>query len=322
MKKQAIALSVGVGFFFVGRILPLSALKKGKWVILALSIALLALVYVPGLGMSSYGATRWISLGFVTFQPSEIAKFGLVIFLAGYFCDHPPVTIKNLIVPLLATGGVCALVITEPNMSITMVIGLSSLVVCYVAGMKKKWFAFLFVLVVLGAVCLIATEPYRIKRLVAFIDPWENPKGEGYQLIQSFYAIASGGLFGKGLFCSRQKLLFLPFSESDFIFSVIAEETGLLGCMVVMVLFFLYIMTGIRTSIKSKGRYELLLSAGLTAVVGWQVVINLAVVTGTIPPTGVPLPFVSAGGSSLLSFLFVTGILSGLSARTSESGNA
>ena len=316
VKKQAVALGVGVLAFFGGRFIRPEWLKKGKWIILAFSAAFLALVYVPGLGMSSYGATRWISLGFVTVQPSEVSKFGLMIFLAAYLSDHPPVCVKNCIVPALAVLGVCALVITEPNMSITMVIAFSSILLFFVAGLPRKTFLPLGVCALVGAVGLIVLEPYRIKRLTAFLDPWQTPKAEGYQLIQSFYAVASGGLFGKGLFNSRQKLLFLPFSESDFIFSVIAEETGLFGCLLLMSLFAILIVSGFKTAIDAKNRYEMLLSAGLTGIIGFQTLINLAVVTGCIPPTGVPLPFVSAGGSSLISFLFFSGVLSGLSART------
>lgn len=318
VRKQSIALAVGIGFFFAGRFIKPVWLKKANWIILIVSIGLLALVYIPGLGMSSYGATRWISLGFVTFQPSEISKFGLMIFFAGYMAEKPPVCVKNMIVPVLATIAVCALVITEPNMSITMVIGLSTLLLFYAAGLPKKIFVILLFVVIAGGVGLILIEPYRIKRLTAFLNPWENPKAEGYQLIQSFYAVGSGGLFGKGLFCSRQKLLFLPFAESDFIFSIIAEETGLIGCVIVMLVFLIFIVSGFRTAIVSENRFKMLLATGLTAVIGFQTLINLAVVTGCIPPTGVPLPFVSAGGSSLISFLFVAGLLSGLSAGTKK----
>ena len=316
VKKQAVALGVGLLAFFAGRFIKPEWLKKGKWIILAFSAVFLALVYVPGLGMSSYGATRWISLGFITFQPSEISKFGLMVFLAGYMADRPPTCVKNCIVPAAAVLVTCGLVITEPNMSITMVIALSALLLFYAAGLPKKNFLFLLIAALLGAVGLILAEPYRLKRLTAFLDPWQNPKAEGYQLIQSFYAVASGGLFGKGLFQSRQKLLFLPFAESDFIFSVIAEETGLFGCVALMCIFAALVISGFRTALAANNRYEMLLSSGLTAVIGFQTLINLAVVTGCIPPTGVPLPFVSAGGSSLISFMLVSGILSGLSART------
>ncbi|MBO4539070.1 MAG: putative lipid II flippase FtsW [Clostridia bacterium] len=322
VKKQAAALGVGLVAFFSGRFIKPEWLKKCKWIVLALSAVFLALVYVPGLGMSSYGATRWISFGFVTFQPSEISKFGLMIFLAGCLADHPPTRIKNCIVPTIAVIVCCSLVITEPNMSITMVMALSALLLFYAAGLPKKSFILLLIVAVLGAAGLILAEPYRLKRLTAFLDPWQNPKAEGYQLIQSFYAVASGGLFGKGLFKSRQKLLFLPFAESDFIFSVIAEETGLFGCTVLMSIFAAFIISGFRTALAAKNRYEMLLSTGLTAVIGFQTLINLAVVTGCIPPTGVPLPFVSAGGSSLISFLLVSGILSGLSARTKNTVSA
>ncbi len=322
LKKQAVALGVGAVAFFAGRNLPIEILRKGKWVILVFSLVLLALVFIPGLGMSSYGATRWITLGFVTFQPSEFSKFGIVLFLSAYLAEKPPTCVKNLIVPVLVTAAGCGMVLAEPNMSITMVVGLSVLALFYAAGMKKKFFVVVLLIVAAGAVGLVAAEPYRIRRLLAFIDPWQNPKGEGYQLIQSFYAVASGGLFGKGIFSGRQKLLFLPFSESDFIFSVIAEETGLFGCAVLLVIFAVFLIMGVRMAMSCYTRYETLLATGITAVTGWQALINFAVVTGMIPPTGVPLPFVSAGGSSLVCFLFFSGVLSGLAARTKARKNS
>ena len=320
VKKQAFALIGAVVAMAAGSFLKPKFFQKGKYGILVLSVVLLALVFIPGLGVESYGATRWIDLGFTTIQPSELSKFGLMIFLSAYMSENPPDKPKNLIVPLLAGGSVCLLVMAEPNMSVTVCIGCCILLTLFVAGGKKRTFIPIVLAVAAAVPVLILAEPYRVKRLIAYLDPWQNPLGEGYQLIQSYYAIGSGGLFGVGLFASRQKYLFLPFAESDFIFSVVAEETGLIGCIVLIAIFAVFILCGIRTAMKASSRFESVLSFSLTAVVAVQTLLNIAVVTGSIPPTGLPLPFVSAGGSSLVAFFFATGVLYGVAKRSDRAG--
>ncbi|MFW5780204.1 MAG: putative lipid II flippase FtsW [Bacillota bacterium] len=309
VKKQAIAFVAGVAVMFAGAKLNLEYLNKFKWVILIFSIVILGLVFIPGLGVESYGATRWLNLGFTTVQPSEFAKFGLMIFLAGYLYENPPKKFINLIVPLICGLGVCVLIMLEPNMSITMCVGLGLLIMLYIAGTSKKWFVILFLCVLVAVPLMIFLEPYRVKRFTAFINPWQNPQAEGYQLIQSYYALGGGGLFGVGLFRSQQKYLFLPFAESDSIFSVIGEELGLFGCLFVMAVFAVLIFSGIRVALRSKSFYHTLLATGLTGIMGLQTLINMAVVTGAIPPTGLPLPYISAGGTALMTYMFVSGIL-------------
>lgn len=309
VKKQAIAFAAGIVFMVVGAKINLDYLRKFKWIILIVCIILLGLIFIPGLGVESYGATRWLNLGFGTIQPSEFAKFGLMIFLAGYLSENPPKNLVSLIVPLICGLGVCVLIILEPNMSITMCVGLSLLIILFVAGTPKKWFTMLFVCLAVAVPLMIILEPYRMKRLTAFINPWENPRAEGYQLIQSYYALGGGGLFGVGLFKSRQKYLFLPFAESDFIFSVIGEELGLFGCLLVIAVFAVLIFSGIKIAIRADGQYKTLLATGITSIIALQALINIAVVTGTIPPTGLPLPYVSAGGTALMTFMFASGVL-------------
>ena len=309
VKKQALSLIVGTVVMFIGMKIKTEIFLKIKWIIFALSAILLALVFIPGIGTSGYGATRWLNLGFITIQPSEVSKFGFIIFLAAYLSENPPVDIKNAIIPLLTGGIICGLIISEPNMSITVVVGASLLIMIYIAGFKTKWMLVLFTVALIGGFTLILAEPYRMERLMAFIDPWQNPKDEGYQLIQSYYALGSGGLFGLGLFNSRQKYLFLPFAESDFIFSVIGEECGLVGCLFIIVLFVALILCEIKIARRADSGYYSLLVAGISCITALQTAVNLAVVTGCIPPTGVPLPLVSAGGTSLVTFMFVSGLV-------------
>lgn len=284
--------------------------KYKNWIIIA-CVVMLALVFIPFIGVSNNGAKRWINLIFFTIQPSEIAKFGFVMFLAGYLAKNYDVikTFKGLL-PVLLTGGlICLLIILEPNMSITMCVGLTMLIMMFVGGARAKHFLLLSIPIALLVVVLIIIEPYRLDRLVAFINPWANPQAEGYQLIQSLYSLGSGGWFGVGLFNSRQKFLFLPFSESDFIFSIIGEELGFLGCVGVLILFGVLIYRGIKIAFHSLDRFGCYLATGIIAIIATQVLINIAAVTGSIPPTGVPLPFVSAGGTSLVAFMGAVGIL-------------
>lgn len=215
----------------------------------------------------------------------------------------------------------CVLIMLEPNMSITMCVGIVMLIMLFVGGMKLKHLTALAVPALAVVPFLIILEPYRLKRLFAFIDPWASPQGEGFQLIQSLYSLGSGGWFGVGLFNSRQKFQFLPFSESDFIFSIIGEEFGFLGALILIAVFVVLITLIIKVAIRAKDRFGCLLSVGVASVLGVQVLINLAVVTGSIPPTGVPLPLISAGSSSLIVFFASIGIVLNVCKQSKSQNN-
>lgn len=318
VKKQAIALVFALCMLFFIRFVKTDWLKKFRYIILGISCILLALVFVPGLGVENYGATRWINLGFTTFQPSDLAKFGLVIFIAGCLDKKSAISFKNMLPILMATGIVCVLIMLEPNMSITMCVGLSVLIMLFVGGGKLKHFAIMAVPAIMLVVVLILLEPYRLKRLMAFIDPWESPLGEGYQLIQSYYALGSGGLFGLGLFNSRQKYLFLTFAESDFILSIIGEELGWIGIICVLGIFIAVVICGIKIATSAVTRYDCYLATGITAIIAVQTLLNIAVVSGSIPPTGLPLPFVSNGGTSLVCFMASVGILANIGVKSQQ----
>ena len=285
-------------------------LKKFKWWIIAISFVLLVLVFVPGLGMESYGAKRWVSILGFSIQPSEIAKFALVIFTAGYMSDnHDKVkTLKGLLPVLIVGGLMCVLIMLEPSMSVTMCIAFVTLFMLIIGGMSKKHT--LMFSIPAGAVVpvLIAIEPYRLRRLLAFIDPWASPQGEGFQLIQSLYSLGDGGLFGVGLFNSRQKYLFLPFAESDFILSIIGEEIGFVGVTLLMLVFFILVYKLLRVALEAKDRFGTMLVSGVAFIIAVQTLLNIAVVTGSIPPTGLPLPFISSGGTSVMVFMAGIGI--------------
>ena len=197
----------------------------------------------------------------------------------------------------------------EPNMSITMCVAFTLIFMMFIGGMRLKVFGILIIPAILLVVVLILMEPYRLSRIVAFLNPWANPLDEGYQLIQSLYAIGSGGLWGVGLFNSRQAELFLPFCESDFIFSIIAEELGFIGCLILMILFAILIVTIFKVGMRANNKFSAFLCFGIGAIISIQVILNIAVVTGSIPPTGLPLPFISAGSTSLLVFMSAIGVV-------------
>ena len=285
-------------------------LKKFKWWIVGLTFVLLALVFVPGLGMESYGAKRWVSILGFSIQPSEIAKFALVIFTAAYMSDnHEKVkTLKGLMPVLIVGGLMCLLIMLEPSMSVTMCIAFVTLFMLIIGGMSKKH-TFMFSIPAAAMVpLLVVLEPYRLKRLLAFIDPWASPQGEGFQLIQSLYSLGDGGWFGVGLFNSRQKYLFLPFAESDFILSIIGEEIGFIGTILLMAVFFLLVYRLIKVVLSAKDRFGAMLGSGVAFIIAVQTLLNIAVVTGSIPPTGLPLPFISSGGTSVMVFMAGIGI--------------
>lgn len=328
VKKQTIGFLLGiVAMFLCGKFnYFLLRGKKIRWIVYGIPIILLGLVFVPGLGITNYGATRWIGMGGITLQPSELAKYGFVVISSAYMADNMGRirTFKGVL-PVLLTGGlVCVLIIIEPNMSVTMCVGLLMLAMLFLGGMKIKHFLIIFIPALLVVPVLIAIEPYRLSRLSAFIDPWENPKGEGYQLIQSLYALGNGGWFGTGLFNSRQKYRFLPFAESDFILSIIGEELGFVGIAALFTVSGILIFRGIRVAKRAKDFFSFLLASGITFVYGIQTVINALVVSGSIPPTGLPLPLISSGNTSLIITMASMGVLYAISVRNNmkEEGNA
>lgn len=312
VKTQAFALVTGLFALAMLSFIDVERIRKLTPVLYLLGLVLLGMVFVPVIGVESYGAKRWLNLGFFTIQPSEYAKFFMVMAISAFACRADMRKFSCVLAVLALGGAVCVLLILEPNMSITICVASVIFIMLFASGAKAAHLLLLLIPAVAGAVALVLAEPYRLQRLVAYIDPWSSPLEEGYQLIQSYYALGSGGLFGVGLFESRQKYLFLPFAESDFILSVIGEETGLFGVAIVMALFVVFAVRGIRIARRAKDRFSCYLAVGITAITSVQALLNVAVVCGAVPPTGLPLPFVSAGGSSLVAYLSATGILNSI----------
>ncbi len=318
--KQLVGIGLGIISMIILSRIDYHKLSKFALPLLIVSFILLLLVFVPYIGVENYGAKRWIRLPFFTLQPSEIAKFAFVLFSAKYLSHHSH-DVKNFrtLLPVLIVGvSICALIILEPNMSITMCVAFIMIFMLFIGGMSLKHFLLFASLALVAIPVLILIEPYRLLRLLAFVNPWASPKGEGYQLIQSFFSVSSGGLFGVGLFNSRQKYLFLPFSESDFIFAVIAEEWGLIGSVLLMLVYGVVIFCGISIARRARDRFGSLLASGITAVISIQTILNLCVILGLIPPTGLPLPFISAGSTSLIVFMSAIGVLLNIDSKIKD----
>lgn len=310
-KKQLVgfllgaAAMIGMGFFSYAK------LRRFGLPALLLSLLLLALVFVPGLGKSNYGATRWLGFGAFTVQPSELAKLGFVLFAAGYFA-RDPARMRTLggCLPVLGAGlCICVLIMLEPNMSVTMCVAALMIGMLFLAGISKKALAVICIPALLAVPALILMEPYRLQRLSAFLDPWASPRDEGYQLIQSLYALGNGGWLGTGLFGSVQKYRYLPFAESDFILAVIGEELGFCGVLLLLAAAVALIWQGIAAAGRSRDLFGFLLAAGISASYAVQVLVNALVVSGSIPPTGIPLPLISAGNTSLVFTMAAMGVL-------------
>lgn len=320
LTKQIIGVCIGVASMIGFSFFDYHKLKKFAVPILCVGIVLLIVVLIPGIGVENYGARRWIRLPGFTIQASEISKFCYIVFTAAYLSkSRDKIKTFKGILPICIFGGIiCVLILMEPNMSITICTGLVMLTMLFVGGISLKH----FLMICIPAVCLVPVliiiEPYRLKRLLAFIDPWANPKGEGYQLVQSLYSLGSGGLFGVGLFNSRQKYLFLPFAESDFIFAIICEELGFIGVLGLITLFIIILICGIKIAKSADCLFGAYLATGITALISIQVLVNIAVVTGSIPPTGLPLPFISAGSSSLIVLMSAIGILLNIAKNKGE----
>ncbi len=322
LKTQAFSAVVGLGLMFFVSCIPYK-MYKSFYKIIYISVIIL-LLSVAVVGKSVSGATRWIDLGFISFQPSEVAKIGLIIFYASLLTKNKNKMgelIGGFIVPFLPLIPVIGILIGVQNhLSATILIVMIVSVMMLMAGSKLKYFLSVGLAGAggLGGLLMLRAKltgagSFRLQRLITFMNPFADKQGSGWQIIQSLYAIGSGGLFGVGLGKSTQKYLYLPEAHNDFIFSIIAEELGFIGCVVVIAMFAVFIWRGIIIAMKSPDMFSSLIAAGITTMVGLQAIINIAVVTSSMPNTGMPLPFFSYGGTSLLILLASVGILLNIS---------
>jgi cell division protein FtsW len=312
LKRHIMFLLAGIiaAVFFMS--FDYGRLKNFSKPFLLFSIFLLVLVFIPGFGRSAGGARRWINLGGLSFQPSEIAKLALLLYAADVL-SRKQSEIKDFFygfLPLVILLGLCViLILAGPDLGTAVALAFLIIVMAFIAGVDIKQLAMVIIPGIVTVAGLIAIKPYRIKRMIAFTNPWSDPMGAGFQIIQSMIAMGRGGIFGVGLAHSKQKLFYLPEAHTDFIFSIIGEELGMIGTIGIVVLFAVFIWLGFRIAYSARDLFGQFLAFGLVAMIALQFMINILAVIALIPTKGLPLPFISYGGTSLVYSLASVGLL-------------
>lgn len=323
-QRQFVYAIVGLVGMLLAAKTPYQVWQRLSLPFLGVTIGLLILVLHPAIGHSAGGSSRWLQFGPVNIQPSEFAKLATVAFAATVLTKRwkKLADLGNWVVPLLIPlGAVALLIMLQPDLGTTIVISGITFILLFVAGLRMKYLLTGAMGALMMGFVLIMSAGYRRERFFSFLDPWSDPQGSGYQLIQSLIGLASGGFTGVGLGASRQKWMYLPNAHTDFIFSILGEETGLVGEVAVLVLFGVLFFSGIKIASRAPDTFGRLLGAGIIGWLGLQTIVNLGAVTGLLPITGVPLPFVSFGGSSLVICLTAVGILVSI-ARSGPRGRA
>jgi cell division protein FtsW len=311
-ERQLIWLALGLVLLGVSAHVDYHRLRPVAWPLGLITLALLLLVLLPHFGVEVNGARRWLRLGPLQMQPAELAKLAAIIFMAVWLERHRErlASIENGVLPFLALLGLLTLlIILERDLGTTLIVAAIMLSQFLIAGGRKRDVLLLGLIIALCIYVFIRMEPYRLHRLLAFFNPWADPLNTGFQAIQSVIALGSGGFFGVGLGQSIQKYQWLPFAHTDFIFAIIGEETGLIGTTAVLALFGLFTYRGYRVALKAPDAFGSMLATGVTTWIALQALVNIAAVTVTLPTTGIPLPFISYGGSSLAINLLAVGIL-------------
>lgn len=319
LKKQLFWALLGLGCLWGTMLLDYRKLERLVVPLLVASLALLVLVLVPPFGQEINGTRRWFRAGPISLQPVELAKFSLVLYLASFLTRRREV-IKSFsqgLLPVLLVAGVMAgLTILQPDLGNSLALVVLTLALAYLAGARVTHMLAVSTAALPAVAALIIMKPYRWRRMVAFVNPWDDPQGSGFQIIQSFLALGSGGWLGLGLGESKQKLFYLPEPYTDFIFAIIGEELGLVGAAAVLGLFAMLIWRGLRVGLRAPDPFGSYLALGLSLMLATQTLVNLGVVTGALPTKGLPLPFISFGGSALLMTMFSAGVLLNISQHT------
>lgn len=315
-KRQVLWVALGAAALLIAQRIHFERLRRLTPLLLVCALAALALVLIPGIGRVAGGARRWLTVGPLSMQPAEAAKLALALYLAGFLTNRGMAVSqfrRGVMPPIAVTGAMFVLILLQPDMGSALLIGLLAVAMLFVGGARISHLLGLGVMGTPVVAVAILGEEYRRRRILAFLDPWGDPQGAGFHIIQSLLALGSGGLFGVGLGHSRQKFFYLPERHTDFIFAILGEELGLAGTLAVLGLFALFAYRGYRIARRAPNRYAGLLAGGLTTMVVLQAVINIGVTIGVLPITGVPLPFLSFGGSSMVFTMIAVGVLLNIS---------
>ena len=317
LKRQGLFMILGLILLFIFSKIDYHLYQKYSHLILIVSFLLLILVLIPGIGIVRGGSRSWFNLGIFALQPSEIFKIALIIYVSDYISHHyhQMKKLRYCLKPLIVMGLGFLLIMLQPDFGSGFVMCCSILVMIILTPFPFRYVVFLGCAGVIAIVLMILSAPYRLKRIIAFLDPFQDPLGSGYQVIQSLYAIGSGGLFGLGLGKSRQKYFYIPEPQNDFIFAIIGEELGLVGCILVIMLFVILVYRCVKIALKSKDLFACMVVIGIGAQIGIQAAFNIAVATSSMPATGVALPFISYGGTSLTVLMGEIGIVLNISKK-------
>jgi cell division protein FtsW len=316
LKKQLFWAALGGACLWGALRVDYRKLERFTVPLLIVAGVLLVLVLVPPFGQSINGTRRWLRFGFVSFQPAELAKLALVVFLATFLARRRGEIgdlWRSFAPPVALAVGFAALVVVQPDLGNAVTLVALTFALLFLAGSRLSHLSIVLVAVVPFVVALVLFAPYRLRRIMAFVDPWQDPRGSGFQIIQSWLALGSGGLFGRGIGDSRQKLFYLPEAHTDFIFAIIGEEGGFVAAMLVLSLFVVLLWRGLRIGLRAPEPFGAYLALGITVLLATQTFVNLGAVTGLLPTKGLPLPFISFGGSALVVTMFATGVLLNIS---------
>jgi cell division protein FtsW len=324
--KQAIYALIATIIFFITANINYLHWRKFAIPILIISIFLLLLLYIPGLARYIRGARRWLSLGPVSLQPSEVAKFALILYTADCLTrkttEDIETFVRGILPVFIITILIFLLIFAQPDFSTSIVIIACSFIMLFMGGSRITQLFALITLLIPPGIIMMLGEEYRRVRLLSFLNPWEDPLESGFHIIQSLLALGSGGISGVGIGASRQKFFYLPDQHTDFIFSIIGEELGFIGTLAVIILFLIFLWRGFLIAIKTEDNFGSLLAAGITTLIVFQAVVNISVVTKLIPTTGITLPFISYGGSALMVNMFCCGILLNISKTVTRENGA
>jgi cell division protein FtsW len=311
LKRHFSALIIGLIALYTAMKIDYFNYKNISNILIAASAVLLFIVLIPGVGIERGGASRWLYFSIFSFQPAEFAKLALIIYISKELSSKP---LLSAVLPVIGiTLMILFLLLEQPDLGTALIILLICFIMLYLSGISIKPIRIFFFLSLIAVLILSITSSYRFRRIMAFLNPWNDPQGTGFHIIQSLIAVGSGGLFGLGLGGSKQKFFYLPQNYTDFIFAIFCEEMGFMGAIGIILLFFIFIGRGIRIIKNTPDNFSMLLSGGIIFWLGFQAIINMCVVLGIVPTTGIPLPFISYGGTSIVLSLYSIGILLNIS---------
>lgn len=312
VKKQAIGILIALGIVYGLATLPLDVIKNAAPFIFLVSLILTYLTLIPGIGSTINGSRRWLLIGGFSLQPSELLKASFVIYLASYLerKNITPIQSRKILAPILFLIGLCCVaLLKQPDFGQAVTLSFTALTLFFIAGGNVQYLLTLSLMGIVAGIALIVAKPYRFRRVLIFLDPWKDPQGAGFQIIQSLIAIGSGSWWGSGIAQSKQKFFYLPMQHTDFIFSVIAEETGFWGVCLLVTLFLALMVIGIKLARNMTTLFGSICCLGFTFLVSFQAIINIFVSSGLAPTKGIGLPFISYGGSSLIGLALLLGVV-------------